>query len=279
MWNELLSESIFMLPGGLVLSEDRRLSEAELRPLTGYEEEWLARHHGVPSAPAVTRLLNACLVRLDDVTRSQELVRRILVGDRDFLMLQLRRMTLGEKISAVVVCPACSAQMDVDFKASDVQIDRHPQTGMTYTLEFNPGEEPGRTVCFRLPTGADQEDILGLDADSAVDVLLVRCLVDDGGEPLSAEERIAVIDAMEQLAPKIDLELDLTCPECSHTFVEPFDTTAFFLKEMCVNGDQLLREVHLLAFHYHWSESDILSLTRERRRAYLALLSEALRQD
>jgi len=262
-----------------MLSEDRRLSEAELRPLTGYEEEWLARHRGTPSAPAVTRLLSACLVRLDDVTRSQELVRRILVGDRDFLMLQLRRMTLGEKISAVVVCPACSAKMDADFKASDVQIDRHPQTAMTYTLEFNPGEGAGRTVRFRLPTGADQEDILGLDADSAVDVLLIHCLVDDGGEPLSAEERIAVINAMEQLAPKIDLELDLTCPECSHAFVEPFDTTAFFLKEMSVNGDQLLREVHFLAFHYHWSEADILSLTRERRRAYLRLLSDALRQD
>jgi hypothetical protein len=58
----------------------------------------------------------------------------------------------------------------------------------------------------------------------------------------------------------------------------PFDTTAFFLSEMRINGEQLLREVHSLAFYYHWSEAEIMSLRRDRRRAYLSLLSDALRQ-
>lgn len=262
-----------------MLSEDRRLSEVELRPLTGHEEEWLAQHRGTPSALAVTHLLSACLLRLDDTPPSRGLVRRMLVGDRDYLMLQLRRMTLGENISAVLVCQACHAKMDVDFKVSDVQVDRHLQTALTYRLELHQGEEFGRTVRFRLPAGADQEDILVPSADNAADALLSCCLIDDGGVPLSAQERTTVIDAMEQLAPRIDLELDITCPECGHTFLEPFDTTVFFLREMSVNGEQLLREVHLLAYHYHWSETDILSLTRARRRAYLALLSEALRHD
>lgn len=262
-----------------MLSEDRRLNEAELRPLTGHEEEWLALHRGTPSALAVTHLLSACLVRLDDIPPSRGLVQHMLVGDRDYLMLQLRRMTLGENISAVLVCPACHAKMDMDFKVGDVQVERHSQTAMIYTLELNQGGETRRIVRFRLPTGADQEDILGLDAGNPADALLHRCLVDDGGAPLSADERSEVIEVMEQLAPKIDLELDITCPECSHTFLEPFDTTVFFLREMGMNSDQLLREIHLLAFHYHWSEADILSLTRARRRAYLALLSEALRRD
>ena len=34
-----------------------------------------------------------------------------------------------------------------------------------------------------------------------------------------------------------------------------------------------MREVHYLALHYHWSESEILNLQRDRRRGYLALLS------
>jgi hypothetical protein len=82
---------------------------------------------------------------------------------------------------------------------------------------------------------------------------------------------------MEHNAPQVDLELELTCPECGHVFTSPFDTTLFFFNEMRLNSDQLLREVHLLALYYHWREVDILSLTRARRRKYLELLSDSLR--
>ena len=63
---------------------------------------------------------------------------------------------------------------------------------------------------------------------------------------------------MEQAAPRVEIELDLTCPECGHAFLAPFDATAFFLAEMRMSGERLLREVHQLAFHYGWSEAEIL---------------------
>jgi hypothetical protein len=34
--------------------------------------------------------------------------------------------------------------------------------------------------------------------------------------------------------------------------------------------------VHVLAFHYHWSEADILAMSGSRRRRYLGLLANAL---
>jgi hypothetical protein len=274
-----LSETIFELPGGLVLENGRRLNQAKLRPLNGYEEEWLASHPSTPSARVVSWLLNDCLMGLDDEPPDREQVPRLLVGDRDYLMLQLRRMTLGEHFHAVLSCPACSANMDVDFEASDVPIEWRPQSASTYTLDLDSQAGSGRTVRFRLPTGGDQEAVLGLDAESAVNALITRCLIDDSGTSLTPGERTAVSEAMEQLAPQIDLELELQCPECTHTFVEPFDITLFFFKEMRMKADQLLREIHCLAFYYHWSEAEILSLTMECRRKYLALLSETLRQD
>ena len=88
-----------------------------------------------------------------------------------------------------------------------------------------------------------------------------------------------VITAMEERAPRIDLELELTCPECGHDFVMAFDTTAFFLDELHATASQLFREVHFLAFYYHWREPEILRLTRDRRRAYLSFLSDTLRQE
>jgi hypothetical protein len=262
------------LPGGVVTSDGRPQRAAELRPLSGFEEDWLAANIGVPSAPAVTRLLSACLLRIGDQAATPELVRNLLVGDRDFLMLHVRRLTLGERFAAVLGCPECGAKMDVDFNTADVPVEPRPQESADYALDLG-----GRRVRFRLPNGGDQEAVVGDGLEEAVATLLDRCVIDDGGRSLSPAERTEVIDAQDRLAPQLELELEPTCPECGHAFLAPFDTTAFFLDEMRVGALELLREIHLLAFHYHWSESEILALRRDRRRAYLGLVRDTLRGE
>jgi len=255
-----------------MLQPDYTVSRASLRPLSGRDEEWLARHRNMPSAFRVSWLLNQCLLALDDAPVNSEIVKRLLVGDREFLMVQLRRITLGDRVQAVVACPECSKKMDVDFRLDQVPVQLRPQTEGVFTMELS-----GRTVRFRLPNGGDQEAVV--QQDNAVDALLDRCLIDRGAKPLTGEERDNLITEMERLAPQVSVELDLTCPECSHEFLLPFDPTAFFFDEVAAKGDELLHEVHALAFYYHWSEGEILSLERRRRRAYLALLHDALRQD
>src|SRR5438093_13466145 len=114
---EQLCDTDLLLPGGLVLEGDRIATRAELRPLTGREEEWMAEHAAAPNAVTVTHLLSSCLIRLDDFTVSEDLVRQLLVGDRDYLMLQLRRLTLGDDFQAVIACMKCGGKMDVNFEA------------------------------------------------------------------------------------------------------------------------------------------------------------------
>jgi hypothetical protein len=272
------SDRTFLLPGGLVLEEGRCLRTAVLRPLTGHEEEWFAGHPRIPAAVAATHILSACLVSLDDVTVTKNLVRQLLIGDRDYLVLQLRRLTLGDDFQAVFACPACDAKMDVSFKASEIPIECRTQQTAKFSIHLADPQPSGRTVSFRLPTGGDQEAALGMGNDP-VQAILDRCILGDGGSRLSLQEREAVIEAMERTAPEVDLELDLSCPECGKTFLVRFDTTAFFFDEMRISAKQLLRELHALAFYYHWSEAEILRLRRDRRRAYLGLLNETARQD
>jgi len=272
----LSTRVVVSLPGG-VAEQGQRLREAELRPLSGREEDWLVRNPVAPSALSVTRLLSGCLLRVGDHEVTTESVRQLLVGDRDFLVLNLRRLTLGENFHAVVTCPACDKKMDVSFKATDVPIETPAKVEASYELRLAAAADRERTVRFRLPTGADQESVLGVSVESAVDRLLSRCLLDDGGLPLDQDERQQLVDAIESHAPRVELELALQCPECEKDFVFPFDTTAFFLQELRSNGRNLLREIHSLAFYYHWSEAEILNLDRERRRAYLSLLTDELR--
>ena len=54
-------------------------------------------------------------------------------------------------------------------------------------------------------------------------------------------------------------------------------TPVDLLARSLATGEQrLLAEVHSLAFHYGWSEADILALPRPRRFAYLELLRDQL---
>jgi predicted RNA-binding Zn-ribbon protein involved in translation (DUF1610 family) len=267
------------LPGGLVLDSRHRLESAELRPLTGRDEEWLAAHPTAPSAIAVTRVLTSCLVRIGDRKPTEKLVRRLLVGDRDFLVLQLRRLTLGDEFQVVFPCPACGNKMDVSFGADTVPVTVRPQTKADYSIQLGLSGNSGPMVRFRLPCGADQEAVVDLEPERAADMLLDRCVLENGGRSFSSADREAIADAMEEVAAQVDLELDLVCPDCGNQLLAPFDTTAFFLNEMRINTGQLLREIHSLALYYHWSQAEILGLRRDRRRTYLGMLSEALRHE
>src|SRR5215467_1470686 len=208
---EYLEEGTVLLPGGLVLEGGRALRHATLRPLSGREEEWLVRHRQMPNAARVTWLLQACVLSLADVPVTTDLARQMLVGDREFLVLQLRRLTLGDDVHAVVVCPACENRMDTDFRTSEVPVESRPQTSSTLTARL-----ADRIIRFRLPTGGDQEAVVGKSTETAGDELFQRCLVDDGGKAPSAEEKQTIIEAMERAAPLVELELDLTCPDCRH---------------------------------------------------------------
>lgn len=273
MFDNSLREPVFELPGGLPLGDGRRLEQVCLRPLSGHEEDWLAHHGNAPAAVAVSALLDGCVLPVRELPDEGRLARRLLAGDRDFLILQLRRLTLGDQVHAVLDCPSCQNKIDVTFDAAAFPVEKSPQPVQS---EYAAGP---RAIRFRLPSGEDQEAVAGLAVDAAADALLSRCLLDPSVLPLTPGEQREIIEEMERLSPKVELELDIHCPECGCAYVTPFDMTAFFFQEVRLKRERFLREVHTLALYYHWSEADILRLPRPRRRAYLELLSEATREQ
>src|SRR3954451_9318769 len=168
------AEAIVDLPGGLVLGDGRRIERLGLRRLSGREEDWLARHTGVSHAEAVSEMLAACMAHDVSGIPPRQIAQELLVGDRDYLMIQLRRLTLGDQIAAVYSCPACASKMDVSLDLDDVPVEFSPQLHVMYELQLA-GE---RIVRFRLPNGADQESVGAIPGEDAVTALLHRCIID-----------------------------------------------------------------------------------------------------
>ena len=145
-----------------------------------------------------------------------------------------------------------------------------------------------RVVTFRLPNGADQEAVSPLLDENealALTALLARCIQGIGLVSPPAEEQIAGLSPlaraeieaeMERLAPKVDLDMETSCPECGRAFVAPFDLQRFFFGELRTDSDLLYREVHYLAYHYHWSEREIMEMTRDKRRKYIEVLADEI---
>src|SRR3954467_7212515 len=90
------------------------ITEAELGPLGSEDEAWLAGLPShLPTAHVVTELLERVVTRLGPAAPPARGARRALpAGDRDYLLLTLRRLTLGPRMVAVLECPECGNSLD-----------------------------------------------------------------------------------------------------------------------------------------------------------------------
>jgi hypothetical protein len=282
-----MSTAAITLPGGFWL-DGAHHRDAALRPLTGEDEAFLLDSAALPPARRTTLLLARCLARLGPWEPvPADAVRALTVGDREALLLHLRRLSLGgDRVSCVLCCPApsCGERMDLDLAMDDLLEPPYAGAAPWHDAVFSEGGASWR-VRFRLPTGADQEEaapLVATDAGAAAMLILRRCIEsverEDGGptEPIPPAVAAGLADRMASLDPQAELALQLTCPACGRDFSSQLDAAAYFFQELAGGAAGLWREVHFLAFYYHWSEAEILCLSGGKRRLYLGLLAETL---
>ncbi len=199
---------------------------------------------------------------------------RLSIGQRDALLLDLRRQTFGNQLTVTAGCPKCEEILELDLP-----VDRLQATGQTPDQQGKLiATAAGWRVAFRLPNSQDLLDVTAQTGDGSR-ALLLDCLLEvaEGQaerNPGDLPEAViaAVLAAMAQADPLADIRLALTCPACGHSWKPAFDPLAFFWEEIQRWAVGILQEVHWLAAAYGWSEADILALSPWRRRAYLEMV-------
>ena len=138
------------------------------------------------------------------------------------------------------------------------------------------------------PTAAIRKSLSELLADNEAEALtglLSRCLQrlgpyrPPGREQVSALSGLAraeIEERMRQLSPKVEQSMTATCVGCGRAFVAPFDVHRFLFGELRTDSRLLYEEVHYLAYHYHWSEQEIMGLPRDKRHLYIDVLSDTI---
>jgi hypothetical protein len=237
----------------------RRLSPADLLDL------W---ERGRPRHPVDRALL---MLGTAFPERSFDELADLPVGRRDAELLELRRELLGTRLEGVANCPSCGEKLEFSLDARALAGDvRSAAPTATVTV----------AGCrFRLPNSRDAARITGAADEQAAARLLLRfCRVptETSDDPTLAERfteaQLEEIEArMAEADPLADIRLLFSCEVCSHRWEQLFDIGEFLWEEIAARALRLLREVHVLARTYAWSEREILAMSDVRRETYLAM--------
>lgn len=252
-----------------------------------------------PTQRALTLLAAAC------PNTPLEVLARLNIGQRDAYLLTLREWTFGSQLVSLAGCPQCSGRLELTFDMADIRAtpaSSQPETN----LNGHPAGQPlppgfvelptstaelaeslvltvaGYETRFRLPNSLDVVAAANCaDLNEARQLLVDRCLLevhqaDATVSPaqLPAEVIDAIAAHMAQADPQAEVQLALTCPQCSHQWQVAFDIVSFFWSEINTWAYHLLRDIHTLAAVYGWSEADIIAMNPWRRQAYLDMVNE-----
>ena len=241
---ESLVERRLVLPGGVFDAAGRVHRVVQVRELTGADEERLFDRALGAGSRRVSAFLARAIAGIDglDAPIDEAFVDALQIGDRDYLLLRLRQMDLGDAVHQVMRCPSCRAKVDIDFNISELPVRRLESPAAVTTVD-SPATASTAAARLRLrwPSGADQAAVesLALTNPAAANTRLFTRLVQDidgRGAPDEAAVRAWPIGLRTRLSawlaantPGPDLYLDLDCPHCRTDMSYAFDLPAFFL--------------------------------------------------
>lgn len=255
--SQILSEQpekgLFILPGGIFTQDGNLYNDVELKPLTGREEEIITEKEDEKLvATLLTQILQNCIKRIGPFTEiNSEIVQNLLIADRDYLLLCLRRLTFGNKVEARVHCPnqKCGELLDISFNIKDLKISKKKLGNGIFsaTLSQRAAYRDENNVLhdeieFTLPVVGDQEEAAKIyyeNESKALTTLFTRCIKRIGSITEINEELVSSLSILarreielmiKEHSPNVDLDINVSCPECGLQFKSPFDVHNFFLK-------------------------------------------------
>lgn len=291
---------------------DFNIPGINFRQLTGYDERYIAETKNLPSFKRSVYLLNRLMIFPMDysgLTNSERIdkIFRFTIGQRSSLMLYLRQLIFGDNFQCVADCPECKSEMSLDLSINKIlQLNENSAELKTqydlridkFSMQIRPlnGYDQETLVTFQLKKKDKKPDVDKKNNDiynendslynddrryESLSKLAKLCIITS--EPLiSAYDELsvdiisAISEKLEQIEPISNIILNLTCYKCNHSLQTPFYVEDFILHEIDLRKPQLEWEIHWIAFNYHWSEKEILSLSLNQRKNYIELINKTL---
>lgn len=227
--------------------------EFTLREMTGRDEEAInkadVKNNG---SKLVTTLLIRCVTRIGAYTpksvgqaKWMDIIRSLYSGDQDFMLFQLRRLSIGDTFEVNHVCPndKCKEKLHTEIDIDELEI--MPFMGerdIPFQLPSGYVDRKGishKTGTMRLPTALDREILTPVARNNlakAETIMLTRlCAFDDGlkvDEDIMADLKVRDREYLQKLQKEnlfgVKQEFEVTCSTCGESFTGTFSGSNFF---------------------------------------------------
>ncbi len=201
------------------------------------------------------------------------------IGERDAQLLDLREEIFGSTLQVFTPCPRCGERFEFNLQAADLG------GGLPAAKDTEAWNDPRELLAedfrvrFRLPNCLDLEAAAAAEeAARAREILIERCVLGAshngqmvGLNDLPREVLDQLASEIATLDPRTEINLNVQCPVCGHTWTLLFDIASFLWEELNALAKRLLREIATLARNFGWHERDILAMSSTRRQIYLEL--------
>ena len=230
-------ENVVALPSGHIGSDGKLLTTAEVRELTGADEEALSK------VDTLTRLwsvvLSRCVVKIGNDEVTEKTLDDLLIGDREALVLGVYKATFGNTANLDAYCQGCkefkTVALDLN-KDIKVKVLLDPAADRTFEVYGRKNK-----YLVSLPTGSAQKE-LGADpnrTDAELKTLLLEnCVLEINDQPVISKtqikgmgiaDRSTVVNEIANRAPGPQFEdFEIDCPDCGGKVVVPVTLGTIF---------------------------------------------------
>lgn len=212
----------------------------------------------------VTALLAACAAPRDSAywwSRS--------VGERIAAILRLLVISTGvEALALQARCrrPGCGELYEFELPLEPLLAQ--PRAGGAVRVHLD-GE---RMISLRPPCGRDLRawrQWRGVPVGELRARMLASLLIDGHA---AADDEPTIAEALAAVDPLPGFAVDCPCPACATASEVRVDLEALALGQLARMQRALLREVHVFAGRYGWSEAQVFAVPPARRMRYLAMI-------
>lgn len=232
------SNTTVSLPGGIIGQDGALVKYAEVRELTGLDEEAISKAGSV--GRALTVILERGVVSIGSAPVTKADLDRLLIGDRDALLLGIRRVTFGDTVDFSFQCPTCSTELDVSLNL-DTDVPVKEMEDPINDRVFTYMSKTRGPIVLNLPTGSVQKKLVESTDKTLAEmntIILGGCIRSVNGEPslgvatalkLGLADRDELIAELVKRAPGPRLgEVTTTCEACAGEIALPLSLADLF---------------------------------------------------
>jgi len=211
------------------------IATAEVRELNGADEEAVARVNDL--SKGLMLILERAVTKLGDKKPDKDILDALLAGDRELLLLAIRKQTFGSEVTIQgAFCEECPDEMTLTIDLDkDVKMKKL-EGSSAFDVACNIG-----SVKVHLPTGNTQKQLVNSGSKTAPEldsIVLKSCVLEINGQAvldpnailkLSVKDRRTILTAISERNPGPQLSsIKKDCPNCGREVPLPLTLADLF---------------------------------------------------